>query len=257
MKNNFIGINTRRVLTRIRKAQNYFIARKYKNSLQEPIRHEEDYEWHIIDKGITQKNFIYQDENWNNVKYMESIGIAEWLGYSEIPVKDNFPKTNRVNFKNANVSIRSEELSEFRWVILKYYKPLGDIFAVEFTARIESVFTELQFAVNWESITTRDRFQIIDNRLLIFQNVLKGAFLPRLLEKPVSLRFDKPTHFRIVVMEETYSITIDKQLKMSFALPARPIVDTGKFAFIFFEKTSTRKILAELDDVSISIGERR
>ena len=257
MNRSFLGNTLRRVVARLRGFQNLLVARKYGKALQAPCRQAEDYEWRLIEAGISEENFVYRDESWNHVKYMGVMGLADWLGYPDLPIDDGVPTTERVHFENGDITIRSEEPSELRWVILKYRKPVGSVYAVEFTAKIDSVFTELQFAINWKSIAERDRFMICNNRLLIFQNVWKSAFLRWLVEKPISLDFGKPVQFRIEVIEDTYSITIDQKSEISFTLPSLPAAESGYFAFILFEKTSDRKILAKIQDFKVSRGVKK
>lgn len=253
-----VGVNTRRILTRIQKVESYFLARKFRKSLKKTNLKETDYEWHILDKGINENNYIYLDEYSNQVKSLGALGLFEWLGYPKIELDDSPKVTNRVVYNNnGNITIQSEEKSEFRWVVLKYFKPLGDIYTIEFTVTIESEFTELQFGINWESITTRDRFMVVNNRTLIYQNVIKALFLPKLVEKPLSLELGKPTHFRIVVIEDNYSVIIDNELKISFSFPLRPALKNGEFAFIFYEKSAKRSIVAHLQDVNILIGTKK
>lgn len=257
MNHHFLGTTARRFIARLRKIEGFFLARKYRQALQAPSRQKEDYEWRIIDKGISEENFVYRDESWNHVKYMGVMGLADWLGYPNVAVDDNGTSTDRLQFNDGNLTVRSEEQSALRWVILKYHKPLGSVYAVEFTAEIESVFTELQFAINWKSIAERDRFMICNNRFMVFQNVYKSAFLKWLQERPVSLDFGKPVFFRIEVIEDTYSIIINRKTEMSFTLPSLPAADPGFFAFILFEKTPDRKILAKINDFTISLGVKK
>lgn len=249
-----LGVNCRRIVARIRRLQNKFIAYHRRKSLASPRYFQENFDWKLIDSGFSSEKFHYRDEKWNQVKVMGALGMAEWYGQNSIPVEDNVPISRRVFFDEDVVSVDSSEKDPLRWVILKYYKNLGDVFTFEFSVKIKSIFTELQFAFNWETIATRDRFMICDNYNLIFQNVYKGAFIAALADKRKSLKIGESVRFRIQVMKTTYSISINDEVILSFDSAKTPAINGADFAFIFFEKTAERLIKLKLWDLKIFEG---
>ncbi|MBC7980915.1 MAG: hypothetical protein H7Y36_10165 [Armatimonadetes bacterium] len=226
-------------------------VRNLKRQIQSPATHIAPPDWKQISSEDLEAEFKYKDETWNEIKYIHARGILSWWNIHEVPFIDNPCNNSRAKFSGNSLHIESSESTPQRWVFLRYLKPLGTTYAIEYDITIQSEFSELQFAFNYRSIMDRTRFMISDNRELQFQTLAKCTFIPPLKKTPLRLETGRKYRTRIEVIGDTFRYALDGKTKMELSLKLLHARPGDGFVLIFFEKKSNHPIHATLENIVI------
>lgn len=210
-------------------------------------------DWTRISGSHLDNEFIYKDESWNQIRCISQFLALDFWKLPGIPWIDNECKNNRVIFAGKNISIHSMGKTPNRWIFLLYKKTLGNIYSITYDITIFSIFKEIQFGFNYETIAKRVRFMIVDNKNLVFEVVENGTFY-LIQSVPLSLKLGIKYHIRIEVIKDSFFYYVDDVLVMSLSSHLHEAKNNQKIAFIFWENKNEREIKVLLDNISIFTG---
>lgn len=241
-------------VTRFRRRRARGLARLLRENADLKPAFPETVEWKQTSGPDISREFVYKDETWNPVKHIGAYGILGWWGHDALPYDDNACDNTRVTFSGNRIRFESRENQANRWMVLRLADKPGSVHAIEFIIRIESPFTEIQYAFQFRTIMQRLRFMINDNSELIFQCLRNGSFIPPIASRPLSLFPGKPHHIRIEVVQDHFRYRIDGETVLELALPGFRGDAGDDAALILFEAGPHRPVLAELSEVRLFSG---
>lgn len=133
-----------------------------------------------------------------------------------------------------------------RWIMLTVVERLPEDFALEFDYIPHAEFREqLQFDFGMSTLGDRLRFMVRDNRILAFNRVEDGRFLPDVRHAPCAFPLDEATHVRIESLAGVISFAADGRRLLSLAGEGKP-PSAGLASLIFYEDGATRPVDFEL-----------
>ena len=144
------------------------------------------------------------------------------------------------------VRIRHAAGSPRRWVMLTAVERMPEDFALEFDYVPHTEFGEqLQFDFGMSTLGERLRFMVRDNRVLAFNRVADGRFLPDIRRVPCAFPLDEPTHVRIESLAGVISFAADGRRLLSLSGEGKP-PSAGLASLVFYEDGASRPVDFEI-----------
>jgi hypothetical protein len=200
------------------------------------------------------KDFHIRNESWTPIKHLEAYLLLASMGCRAPDASNEFTPDERCAASDASIHVSSAENEVLRWIFIQSKFHVGSIYRADMEVSIQSVFTEFQFAINFQSIADRARFMIVNNRHLVFQLVTYGEFMPCLAVKPLSLDIDKVYKISIIVIHDCFYFYLENTLIMSLKCKHAKAKANDRLAIILFEESKDRLIEATISKLQISEG---
>ena len=226
----------------------YYIYGVYRRRLLKKLyipKEQKDIDWKEINT-ITSNLFEIKDENWCYIKHIHDIAFCERLGMTRI-YEENECTVPRVMFIDQGIKVESCERQSNRWIFMKSKRSFGDTYAIEFDVVLDSIFTEFQFAFNYESIMNRKRFMVVDNEKLVFGTVEKGSFIT-LKETPMHFNIAEKNTIRIEIIKDSFYYYVNGKIIMAVQLIGKTANENQRWCLIFWESGDVRPIKATLSN---------
>jgi hypothetical protein len=210
--------------------------------------------WVTCQKYSFLKDFHIRNESWTPIKHLEAYLLLASMGCRAPDASDEFTPDERCAASDASIHVSSAENEALRWIFIQSKFHVGSIYRADMEVSIQSVFTEFQFAINFQSIADRARFMIVNNRQLVFQSVKHGVFMPYLATKPLSLDINRVYRISIVVIYDCFYFYLENNLIMSLKCKHIKARASDRLAIILFEERKDRPIKATISKLQISEG---
>lgn len=204
--------------------------------------------------GEIINNLHYKDENWNQIKYLET---TMWNDLFKINIlKKAYPKSiNDNDCRKYKIESQDNEIKckskgkKNDWILLKFGRRLTEPCLVEFDAKIMTETSEFQFAFMYQNLGSRYRFNLKNNKILSFEVVYGGGFHNDIISEPFSLNINQFYNFKIQIDPTQFQYLVNDKLILSID-QIYPIIDGGEIAFILWD-SDTSDIDAVYKNISI------
>lgn len=202
------------------------------------------------DSEILMKQFIYKDEDWNYIKYLDDYRKQMRAG-RELKLEDNLCHGERKKYRmEDNRLIVNTKALRDNWLcfILNDFN-VGE-YLFSFDAEIYSEFTELQIAFRYKNLGNRYRFMIRNNQEAVFECVYNGEFYHSLWQKPYHLELGKKYRISVAVLNKQFLFYIDDELFFSIK-EKKQLVSGENLCLILWNKGNSAPIQCTLNNFKL------
>jgi|GEM_PF-2123088 len=180
---------------------------------------------------------IYKDNTWNHIKHISDLMWNDIFKYTPFKhygksLSDNNCQEKYIQRSQDYIICRVPAKEKNEWILLQL-KHQENVYEFSFDSIIKSQNTEFQIAFNFESITRRYRFNLVDNKTVNFDIIENGDFHNELLSIPFTLELNKLYHFKLKVDKNKFQYLINEKIILSIFLKTKHIL-RGDIALIFW-----------------------
>lgn len=198
-------------------------------------------------KYVLTNDWIKKDEFSSDIANIQKMSWFCKFFISPPSYQESFSSNYRITKEKSVLKLLSSEKVGNRWIMFQKQEPQED-YVAEFDIKVNSIFSELQFAFHMEHLLKRYRFLITNNEKLNFEVVDNGFFLTAIHSVPLKFTLGEIYKIRIEIQNNTFSFYLNDKLKL--AVHAKKTIKIAKkqtsMALILYERSPERIIDAEI-----------